>query len=78
MSEKQLALAAALAGVATVDLGGAGAGRYLQTNMAQAEGAGALADGLSGELMPARSGATDDVWRRILFQAPRSESPDDL
>ncbi len=36
MSEDQLALAAALAGVATVDLGGAGAGQYLRRGLATA------------------------------------------
>lgn len=36
VSEDQLALAAALAGVATVDLGGAGAGQYLRRGLATA------------------------------------------
>jgi len=36
VSEDQLALAAALAGVATVDLGGAGAGQYLRRGLAAA------------------------------------------
>lgn len=76
MSEKQLALAAALAGVATVDLGGAGADRYLQSNMAHADVEASLADGLPGEVVPTRDSATDDVWRRILFQAPRFTADD--
>jgi len=76
MSEKQLALAAALAGVATVDLGGAGAGRHLQSNMAHPDVEDALGDGLPGEIVPTRDSATDDVWRRILFQAPRFTADD--
>lgn len=48
MSEDQLALAAALAGVATVDLGGAGAGRYLH------EGIGAGAADFSQRAMAGR------------------------
>lgn len=36
VSEDQLALAAALAGVATVDLGGAGVGQYLRRGLAAA------------------------------------------
>ncbi len=38
VSEDQLALAAALAGVATVDLGGAGAGQYLRRGLATGAG----------------------------------------
>jgi hypothetical protein len=40
VSEDQLALAAALAGVATVDLGGAGAGQYLRRGLATSAGDG--------------------------------------
>lgn len=76
MSEKQLALAAALAGVATVDLGGAGAGRYLQSNMGQTDAGDAFADGPCAEIVPTRDSATEDVWRRILFQAPRFTADD--
>ncbi len=69
MSEKQLALAAALAGVATVDLGGAGAGRYLQTGI----GDGTTRDSMD-DAAPRAAGASDDasddVWRRILFRPP--------
>ena len=69
MSEKQLALAAALAGVATVDLGGAGAGRYLQTGIGDGttsyrmQGHDSHASGTDGD-------PSDDVWRRILFRPP--------
>ncbi len=76
MSEKQLARAAALAGVATVDLGGAGAGRYLQSNMGQTAAEDAFGDGQPAEIVPTRDSATDDVWRRILFQAPRFTAED--
>ncbi len=69
MSEKQLALAAALAGVATVDLGGAGAGRYLQTGI----GDGTTRDSMD-DADPRAAGAdgdaSGDVWRRILFRPP--------
>lgn len=58
MSEDQLALAAALAGVATVDLGGAGAGKYLRRGLATAADNGF---GNAENAWPERAdGASDD------------------
>lgn len=57
VSEDQLALAAALAGVATVDLGGAGAGQYLRRGLATATGDGF---GSVDAAWPDRAGGTPD------------------
>lgn len=69
MSEKQLALAAALAGVATVDLGGAGAGRYLQTGIGDCTSDQSL-DGPGSRGSDSDGDQSDDIWRRILFRPP--------
>ena len=55
VSEDQLALAAALAGVATVDLGGAGAGQYLRRGLATAAD-----DGFGSADMAWQERASDD------------------
>ncbi|MFO1320555.1 MAG: hypothetical protein U1F52_13140 [Burkholderiales bacterium] len=63
--------AAALAGVATVDLGGAGAGHQLEASI---NGAGrpathsAGSDASDGAMPPRR-----DVWRELLFREIRIE-----
>lgn len=64
MSEDQLALAAALAGVATVDLGGAGAGQYLRRGLATAADNG--------------FGSADAVWQDRVADASGDKPVDGL
>lgn len=60
-TQNHLLLAAALAGVATVHLGGAGAGEQLR-RAAEAAGSGT---------------APGEVWRRILFDRPEPDDESD-
>ncbi len=68
MSENQLLLAAALAGVATVHLGGAGAGPYLQQGAEATVGALASESGATDMAMTLPEAATTDAWRKILLR----------
>lgn len=65
MEVNDLERAAALAGVATVDLGGAGAGRRLEAGIAGSKAANPPA---GDDETPQAPESKRDIWREVLFR----------